>query len=72
MEATVQHTHNPLMSFGAVILGILFMASMQAIIGLPLLFIGLVMVFSKRKVWLCTECHGAVEKMDHAEKVAVD
>ncbi|MBF0245180.1 MAG: hypothetical protein HQL31_07885 [Planctomycetes bacterium] len=35
-----------------------------AILGIPLLLIGLYITFAKRDLWVCSGCHSAIERVE--------
>ena len=62
METKARKGYSTLITLGAIILGLLFCLIMQVQFGVPLLFVGLVMAYSRKTMWCCTQCGSAIDQ----------
>lgn len=59
--------HSTAMGWFLVFAGILCtLCWIGAVLGIPLLVIGLYMAFAKRQLWVCQDCNMAIERVDLA------
>ena len=62
METKASNAYNTPVTLVAIFLGIFFCLSMQVYLGVPMLFIGLIMAYTRKAVWRCAHCRSAIEK----------
>ena len=57
--------HNTAMGWFLIIAGIFCtLFWIGAVLGIPLLIIGLYMTYAKRQLWVCQDCHIAIERIE--------
>ncbi len=63
MEIVEEHKHNRGIAATIILLGFLSFFTINVLLGVFLLIIGLFMAFAEREYWHCTACSSAIERL---------